>query len=458
MASLVGSFLSFILHPEEAYSLLSLKRRSMVQARNLSPDPNWQFCYEFLNKVSRSFAMVIMELGEELRNPICVFYLILRGLDTVEDDTRISPKERAVLCKDFYKVLRQKGWHTEKHGCGAEKELLKNFHIVIDCFGGLAEPYQNVIVDITQRMGSGMAKYISSHECKTVSEYDEYCYYVAGLVGIGLTRMFAVVDAVDPTFCSKEYLSNSMGLFLQKTNIIRDYLEDIEEGRTFWPREIWELYASKLEDFKDPANMEGATRCLNHLVTDALRHVPDCLEYLAGAKDPKVFNFVSIPQVMAIATLAECYDNPKVFCCKVKVRRGVTAKLVMKSTNMKNIYQIFYRYAVSIRDRIPPQDPNASQTRQALDTIIAKCMSYVPVTPDLTLANRVSLLLFAVLSAYLLHRRKENAGEGTIWRRGGVPQACDVLAVVAFFAVMIYLLTFFGLQFVKPQYNSESTN
>jgi farnesyl-diphosphate farnesyltransferase len=43
--------------------------------------------------------------------------------------------------------------------------------------------------------------------------------------------------------------------------------------------------------------MEGATRCLNHLVTDALRHVPDCLEYLAGAKDPKVFNFVSIPQV-----------------------------------------------------------------------------------------------------------------------------------------------------------------
>jgi farnesyl-diphosphate farnesyltransferase len=46
------------------------------------------------------------------------------------------------------------------------------------------------------------------------------------------------VDAVDPTFCSKEYLSNSMGLFLQKTNIIRDYLEDIEEGRTFWPREV----------------------------------------------------------------------------------------------------------------------------------------------------------------------------------------------------------------------------
>ena len=30
-----------------------------------------------------------------------------------------------------------------------------------------------------------------------------------------------------------------MGLFLQKTNIIRDYLEDLEGGRTFWPDEVW---------------------------------------------------------------------------------------------------------------------------------------------------------------------------------------------------------------------------
>ena len=34
------------------------------------------------------------------------------------------------------------------------------------------------------------------------------------------------------------HLANSMGLFLQKTNIIRDYLEDIVQGREFWPREV----------------------------------------------------------------------------------------------------------------------------------------------------------------------------------------------------------------------------
>lgn len=43
----------------------------------------------------------------------------------------------------------------------------------------------------------------------------------------------------DRKFLEVDDLSNSMGLFLQKTNIIRDYLEDINEKRIFWPRAVW---------------------------------------------------------------------------------------------------------------------------------------------------------------------------------------------------------------------------
>jgi phytoene/squalene synthetase len=39
--------------------------------------------------VSRSFAIVIEQLGDELRNAVCVFYLVLRGLDTVS--SRLEP-------------------------------------------------------------------------------------------------------------------------------------------------------------------------------------------------------------------------------------------------------------------------------------------------------------------------------------------------------------------------------
>lgn len=36
---------------------------------------------------------------------------------------------------------------------------------------------------------------------------------------------------------------HSMGLFLQKTNIIRDYLEDYVDGRAFWPQDVWKKHA-----------------------------------------------------------------------------------------------------------------------------------------------------------------------------------------------------------------------
>jgi Squalene/phytoene synthase len=48
-----------------------------------------------------------------------------------------------------------------------------------------------------------------------------------------------------------------MGLFLQKTNIIRDYREDLDDKRKFWPRQIWSKYADDLGDFADPKNLDA---------------------------------------------------------------------------------------------------------------------------------------------------------------------------------------------------------
>lgn len=77
---------SVLLRPSELVALIRLKRkvgqwkkRSAAQEK----DADWEFCFDMLNKVSRSFAIVIEQLGDELRNAICVFYLVLRGLDTV---------------------------------------------------------------------------------------------------------------------------------------------------------------------------------------------------------------------------------------------------------------------------------------------------------------------------------------------------------------------------------------
>ena len=219
---------------------------------------------------------------------------------------------------------------------------------------------REVITDITRRMGEGMAEFIEK-EVVTIRDYDLYCHYVAGLVGIGLSQLFASSALESQAFAKREDLSNCMGLFLQKTNIIRDYLEDIMEEpapRMFWPREIWGEYGRTLADFKvrlhnrddaiirllncfrlrasaislyhgcmqptpdhrcppfaspfpaqEPKNSDQAVACLNEMVNNALEHVPGALEYMIKLQNYNVFRFCAIPQVMAIGTLALWYDR-----------------------------------------------------------------------------------------------------------------------------------------------------
>jgi hypothetical protein len=78
--------LSAMLRPSEFMALLRLKKKIgewKKRAAAQEKDADWEFCFDMLNKVSRSFAIVIEQLGDELRNAICIFYLVLRGLDTV---------------------------------------------------------------------------------------------------------------------------------------------------------------------------------------------------------------------------------------------------------------------------------------------------------------------------------------------------------------------------------------
>lgn len=48
-------------------------------------------------------------------------------------------------------------------------------------------------------------------------------------------------------------------------------------------------------------------------ITDALRHMPYCVQYMEQLRDTMVFRFCAIPQIMAAGTLALCYNNGKVF-------------------------------------------------------------------------------------------------------------------------------------------------
>eukprot|EP00172_Hildenbrandia_rubra_P002008 Plantae.Rhodophyta-Hildenbrandia_rubra.ctg26560.p1 GENE.Plantae.Rhodophyta-Hildenbrandia_rubra.ctg26560~~Plantae.Rhodophyta-Hildenbrandia_rubra.ctg26560.p1 ORF type:complete len:505 (-),score=63.64 Plantae.Rhodophyta-Hildenbrandia_rubra.ctg26560:220-1734(-) len=454
--------------PDEFVAVIRYKTRTKKLKRRMSTTQgpgsidmadDWSFCFEFLSKVSRSFAAVILELDDELRYPVAVFYLVLRGLDTVEDDTSSDAKIRMHLCQEFHKKLQDPKWKTDQFGSGSERELLASFDRVTKCFHALKPQYRQVILDITQRMGDGMAQHIHDVCCDSVDDYDRYCHYVAGLVGHGLSRMFSASGRESEEFAARDHLSNSMGLFLQKTNIIRDYLEDIDEGRTFWPREIWSQYGDRLEELKEDGNRKFAVAALNHMITDALRHVPDCIEYMSHIRNPHVFNFVAIPQVMAIGTLAECYNNPRVFEGVVKLRRSLTAKLIVRTKTMTALYQLFFDSAHVMLKKVENSDPNAEKTRALLNTIIDITFPHLPTNLDLRIPNVLSIIAFGGLSHYVLQRRQQHYdGAVFTWRSaGGIMEPGDMLAIGLLFLVCTYFFSFFGLQYFSGMRLSQRT-
>jgi farnesyl-diphosphate farnesyltransferase len=183
-------------------------------------------------------------------------------------------------------------------------------------------------------METGMADYAhkaattGSIYLATVSEYDLYCHYVAGLVGEGLSRLFSASKKEAPWIADQLELSNSMGLLLQKTNIIRDYREDCDEERYFWPKEIWGQYGFKeMKEMYAPEASQRAQWVQSAMVLDALRHATDSLDYLRFLKNQSVFNFCAIPAAMAIATLELCFMNPNMFQRNIKIRKAEAARV-----------------------------------------------------------------------------------------------------------------------------------
>lgn len=333
------------------------KRNPATESREL------QQCFRFLTLTSRSFATVIQELNPELLVPITLYYLILRGLDTIEDDMTIPLETKTPLLRNFHNLVEVDGWqfHESKE---KDRALLENFDVVIIELKKLKPTYRAIIVETAKKMGCGMADYARNDEMlqngiQSNQEYERYCHYVAGLVGEGLTRLFVLSGLASPTLSDQPSLTESMAQFLQKTNIIRDVREDWDEGRFWYPKQIWSQHVDQWPDLFDVAKQDKSLSCVAHMVLDALKHVEECLSYMAEIRDQGCFNFVAIPQTMAIATLELVFRNPEVLRRTVKISKGDACSIMLQTTeNIFAVCAIFRRYIRRIREKNDPCDPN----------------------------------------------------------------------------------------------------
>jgi len=97
---------------------------------------------------------------------------------------------------------------------------------------------------------SGAEMDLTVQSYPTFDRLREYCYRVAGTVGLTCTHVFGFSDAraLD--------LAEKLGLAFQLTNIIRDVHEDYKLGRVYLPEEDLQRYGVSPEDFgRDEATL-----------------------------------------------------------------------------------------------------------------------------------------------------------------------------------------------------------
>ncbi|KAJ5291640.1 hypothetical protein N7478_000891 [Penicillium angulare] len=314
--------LYFALHPNQLGVLVQWKLRHVpIHKRDETQESaTAKICFEFLDQTGRSFSPVVKELHPELLLP--------------------------PLLRNFNDYLDQDGWtFTGNRPEEKDRALLVQFDNVITEFRKLKPTYQAIIKDVTDEMGNGMADFarkaaLGDVSVNSVEEFDLYCWHVAGIVGEGLTHLFVEVEMGESTLINHS-LYRSMGLLLQKNNIIRDIREDFDD------------------DLFEPKYLRNALNCSSEMVLNAIKHASDTLSYLAGLREQSVFNFCAMSQTMALATLELCFRNPVVFEQNVKITKGDALQLMVESSqDLEGVVKVFCRYVRRIQRKNDPEDPN----------------------------------------------------------------------------------------------------
>ena len=196
--------------------------------------------YEACHRISRSshsnFYYAFFLLPRKRHDGLAALYAFMRLVDDVADEKNdVATKQRALA----------------KWRAALDEAVIANGRATVSALPGAAEILP-ALVD-TMRRYNMPARYlhdlISGGEMdltvKAYSTFDrlrEYCYRVAGTVGLTCTHVFGFRDAraLD--------LAEKLGLAFQLTNIIRDVRDDYAMGRVYIPEEDLQQYGVSPED------------------------------------------------------------------------------------------------------------------------------------------------------------------------------------------------------------------
>jgi farnesyl-diphosphate farnesyltransferase len=276
-----------------------------------------------LDNVSRTFALTIPALPAPLMHAVSNAYLLCRIVDTVEDEAELSVAQKKKFCSRFINVVGGKESPRKfaleltpllsDQTPDEEKELIALTDRVITITHQFDERQQQAMERCIRIMAKGMAHYqqnTSTRGLKDLKAMDDYCYYVAGVVGEMLTELFC---AYSPEINkNREEMMNravSFGQALQMTNILKDVWDDNNRAACWLPRDH---FKNGLKNLQQGTSTKTFSEGMQTLVGVAHAHVQDAIDYilLIPSDEKGIRQFCSWAIGMSILTLKNIHKNP----------------------------------------------------------------------------------------------------------------------------------------------------
>jgi farnesyl-diphosphate farnesyltransferase len=302
--------------------------------------------------VSRSFAVVVPFLETPLQDYVAAAYLICRVIDNIEDC--LQPLEwKTARFQEISQLLSEpnqaapilSAWeHENWPGLGPDQTRLMSATdglMLWKIYAHIPVGSRASIQKWAQVMANGMDRLEdplvspdwSSKEnirlLRREKDYNEYCYIVAGTVGHMLTELVAQHYGFSESVVERlNSRAETCGRGLQKTNILKDFAEDLSRGICYLPEE-W-----LIEAHYAPLCLEGtATSWKKKVIDDVLNELYSSTDYILALPDfAKGYRMASLlsylPAMQTILLAAQLHNKLFTPDHHVKISRQVMAECV----------------------------------------------------------------------------------------------------------------------------------
>lgn len=211
-----------------------------------------EHCRQVCHSHARNFYYGLKLSPEPQRSALYVLYAWMRMADDLADGAMATDRDAArKRIETFRESTRQ-----SLNGASASNEpIWMALSYVAEQYGLHAKPFHDML--------DGQLDDLERNTYNTFSELHNYCERVASTVGLLCVEVWGYEDA------SARDLATSRGIAFQLTNIIRDYAQDFDTGRVYFPREDYSRFNLTPEELRHWSKPRVCAAFMHHQVERA---------------------------------------------------------------------------------------------------------------------------------------------------------------------------------------------